>query len=74
MTQQPPRRPVPGPPAGQPQPAPGAASGAVPAAVPPATSTDLGAALAGRPVAEHVAVLEAEHARLQAELASIDRL
>jgi uncharacterized small protein (DUF1192 family) len=35
---------------------------------------DLTAELAGRPVAEHVAVLEAEHARLQAELASIDRL
>ncbi|MCZ2816395.1 hypothetical protein [Modestobacter sp. VKM Ac-2984] len=30
--------------------------------------------LAGRPVAEHVAVFEAEHARLQRELSTIDQL
>ncbi len=30
--------------------------------------------LAGRPVAEHVAVFEAEHDRLQAELGTIDRV
>jgi hypothetical protein len=30
--------------------------------------------LAGRPVAEHVAVYEAEHERLQRELSTIDQL
>jgi len=30
--------------------------------------------LASRPVAEHVAVFEAEHARLQRELGTIDQL
>jgi hypothetical protein len=32
------------------------------------------AGLAGRPVAEHVAVYEAEHERLQRELSTIDQL
>jgi hypothetical protein len=32
------------------------------------------AELADRPVAEHVAVFETEHARLQQELSSIDQL
>jgi hypothetical protein len=30
--------------------------------------------LAGKPVAEHVAVFEAEHARLQRELSTIDQV
>ena len=73
-------RPVPGPPRpgpwGGPAPVP---AGAVPAEAPQAgTSTaDEGAPLADlahRPVAEHVAVFEAEHARLQRELGTIDQL
>ena len=59
-------RPVPGPP-GAPRPAP-PASGATPPA--PSPFADL----AGRPVAEHVAVFEAEHERLQAELSTVDQL
>jgi hypothetical protein len=68
-------RPVPGPP----RPGPGSA----PSSAPPA---DTGAADAGpetrptfadldeRPVADHVAVYEAEHSRLQRELGTIDQL
>ncbi len=74
-------RPVPGPP----RPGPGGATvaGAVrpsgPDVVPPSVDAgpDGAAALAGldrRPVAEHVAVFEAEHDRLQRELATIDQL
>lgn len=71
-------RPVPGPPR------PGPVGG--PARVPPApvvTAPDDARAaqgsapfadLARRPVAEHVAVFEAEHARLQRELGTIDQL
>ncbi len=73
-------RPVPGPPRpgrwGGPAPVPAAA---VPAEPPPAGTSAAGEAapfadLASRPVAEHVAVFEAEHARLQRELGTIDQL
>ncbi|WP_211517276.1 hypothetical protein [Geodermatophilus africanus] len=51
----------------------------MPAGAPPAgtSAADGGAPLADlahRPVAEHVAVFEAEHARLQRELGTIDQL
>jgi hypothetical protein len=64
-------------------PAPGRpASGGPVTGGPPRVPTATGAAedeapfagLAQRPVAEHVAVFEAEHARLQRELATIDQL
>ncbi len=75
-------RPVPGPPRPGPggPPVAGAVRPAGPGAVPPpvgADPPDGDAALAGldrRPVAEHVAVFEAEHDRLQRELATIDQL
>ena len=78
-------RPVPGPP----RPGPWAGPAPVPAAAVPAearpaearpagtSAADGGvpfADLASRPVAEHVAVFEAEHARLQRELGTIDQL
>jgi hypothetical protein len=53
-------RPVPGPPR--------------PSADTPAVDGARFADLAGRPVAEHVAVYEAEHERLQRELSTIDQL
>ena len=59
-------RPVPGPA----RPVPGA-EGSGPA---PAAEQERFAALADRPVAEHVEVFEAEHDRLQAELGTIDRV
>jgi hypothetical protein len=48
-----------------------------PGVVPAAGGADAGSPYAGlgaRPVAEHVAVFEAEHDRLQRELATIDQL
>ncbi|SNT05045.1 hypothetical protein SAMN06893096_1158 [Geodermatophilus pulveris] len=63
-----PTRPVPGPPRPGPGPVP---------ADPAAAAAAAGAAFADldrRPVTEHVAVFEAEHARLQHELGTIDRL
>jgi hypothetical protein len=71
MTEQSPSGPVPGPP--RPAPVPG------PPPVPPApepaeTAEDRFADLDERPVAEHVAVFEAEHSRLQRELGTIDQL
>ena len=71
MTEQTPSRPVPGPP--RPVPGPGSTE------VPPqpetgGTATDRFADLDERPVAEHVAVFEAEHSRLQRELGTIDQL
>jgi hypothetical protein len=75
-------RPVPGPPRPGPRPAPPGGP-PVPAAAHPETArpdtTDAGegaafADLDQRPLAEHVAVFEAEHARLQRELATIDQL
>lgn len=56
-------RPVPGPP----RPAPASDDAGAPAA-------DRYADLDARPVAEHVAVYEAEHERLQRELGTIDQL
>ncbi|SDN39654.1 hypothetical protein SAMN05660642_04743 [Geodermatophilus siccatus] len=81
-------RPVPGPPRpgpwGGPAPVPAATASpeAVPVAVPVAVLVEAPAAdegapfadLALRPVVEHVAVFEAEHARLQRELGTIDQL
>ena len=71
MTEQSPSRPVPGPP--RPVPGPGPAE----ASPPPETAAaaeDRFADLDERPVAEHVAVFEAEHSRLQRELGTIDQL
>jgi hypothetical protein len=67
MTEPSPSRPVPGPP--RPGPRPDDA-----AAAPESTARDDLADLAERPLAEHVAVFEAEHARLERELGTIDRL
>lgn len=82
-------RPVPRPPGGaRPGPVPPTGPAPVPAATAePVESTATAgstapggpgappfADLAGRPVAEHVAVFEAEHARLQRELSTIDQL
>lgn len=61
MTEPSPQRPAPGPP----RPAP---------PVPEETTEDRFADLEQRPVAEHVAVFEAEHGRLQRELGTIDQL
>lgn len=58
-------RPVPGPP--RPAPSADGAEGAAPA-------EDRFAGLAERPVAEHVAIFEDEHGRLQRELGTIDQL
>ncbi|SFK67274.1 hypothetical protein SAMN04488085_10310 [Geodermatophilus ruber] len=71
-------RPVPGPPRPGPGPwsAPATVPGAAVEAQPPASAPDdppFGD-LAHRPVTEHVAVFEAEHVRLQRELATIDQL
>jgi hypothetical protein len=71
MTEQSPSRPVPGPP--RPVPGPG------PTETQPQPETGGRAAgrfadLDERPVAEHVAVFEAEHSRLQRELGTIDQL
>jgi hypothetical protein len=71
MTEQSPSRPVPGPP----RPAPG--SGPTEDRPQPETgrtAADRFADLDERPVAEHVAVFEAEHSRLQRELGTIDQL
>ncbi len=77
-----PNRPVPGPP----RPGPWGGAAPVPAAAMPdetqpdeaqPADTDDGTPFADldrRPVAEHVAVFEAEHARLQRELGTIDQL
>ena len=75
MTEPSAQRPVPGPPrpGTAPAPAPGAPDEP---AVAPGTSPE-GERLAGLdalPVAEHVAVFEAEHQRLQRELGTIDPL
>jgi hypothetical protein len=73
-------RPVPGPPRPGPAPAEGSpAAGATADPASPATTDGerTGAPFADldeRPVAEHVAVFEEEHARLERELGTIDRL
>jgi hypothetical protein len=69
MTEPSPSRPLPGPP--RPGPRPGDAT-AVPE--PSARAGDPFAGLAELPIAEHVAVFETEHARLERELGTIDQL
>ena len=74
MTEPSPQRPVPGPP--RQAPVPGSSPSDAPAkreeqAEAPA---DRFVDLEQRPVAEHVAVFEAEHGRLQRELGTIDQL
>ena len=71
MTEPAPQRPVPG----RPRPAP-EADAAAPEAPPagPEAGGERFADLAQRPVAEHVAVFEDEHGRLQRELGTIDQL
>jgi hypothetical protein len=75
MTEPSPQRPVPGPP--RPASGPHGPSSPDPAAVPAEDERlreDRFADLEQRPVAEHVAVFEAEHGRLQRELGTIDQL
>jgi hypothetical protein len=71
MTEPSPSRPVPGPP----RPVPGPPA---PVSTPSTQETPPGqgrfADLDEQPVAEHVAVFEAEHSRLQRELGTIDQL
>jgi hypothetical protein len=77
MTEPSPSRPVPGPPRPGPPPGESAAvpaSPAPPAAEGSARPKDPFADLAERPIAEHVAVFETEHARLERELGTIDQL
>lgn len=68
MSEPSPSRPVPGPPrpAAGPAPEPGTPEGT--------PGEDRFAGLDDQPVAEHVAVFEAEHSRLQRELGTIDQL
>jgi hypothetical protein len=70
-------RPVPGPPRPLPEPparpAEDAGTPGEPRVAAPAEASPF-ADLAERPVAEHVAVYEAEHERLQRELSTIDQL
>jgi hypothetical protein len=80
MTEPSPSRPVPGPP--RPGPGPGPAQPIAPTTAAAAETgvredgarEDPFAGLVEQPVAEHVAVFEAEHSRLQRELGTIDRL
>jgi|tagenome__1003787_1003787.scaffolds.fasta_scaffold20474339_3 hypothetical protein len=65
-------RPVPGPPRPVPGPATHRAADAETAAASSGISPFAG--LADRPVADHVAIYEAEHERLQRELSTIDQL
>ena len=71
-------RPVPGPsvvrPAGPGAAAPRPVAVPGPAASAPSPGPSPFAGLSERPVSEHVAVFEAEHDRLQRELATIDQL
>ena len=65
---------VPGPrPDAAPVPGPGGAPRLAPTASPSSAPSPF-AGLSERPVSEHVAVFEAEHDRLQRELATIDQL
>jgi hypothetical protein len=63
-------RPVPGPP----RPGPGSPPAPAPEQAVPVVRPDPFADLDQRPVSEHVAVYEAEHARLERELGTIDQL
>ena len=78
MTEPSPARPIPGPPSPGPSPRPSGPVEVEPApqatAADPAAETASFDELAERPVAEHVAIFEAEHARLQRELSTIDQL
>ena len=67
-------RPVPGPPRAAPAPAAAPTVDAAAAAAPSPSDSSPFAGLAERPVADHVAVYEAEHERLQRELSTIDQL
>ncbi|TFV81345.1 hypothetical protein [Blastococcus sp. CT_GayMR16] len=71
MTEQSPTRPVPGPPLPVAAPPP---ADVPPPPEPSGTGEDRFADLDEQPVAEHVAVFEAEHSRLQRELGTIDQL
>jgi hypothetical protein len=77
MTEPSPSRPAPGPPRPGPRHGGSPPSSGLPVQ-PPAESTgrpeDRFADLADRPVAEHVAVFDAEHTRLERELGTIDQL
>jgi hypothetical protein len=78
MTEPSPARPIPGPPSPGPSPRPPAPAQELTVlpddAAGRASSATPFAELASLPVAEHVAVFEAEHARLQRELSTIDQL
>ena len=77
MTEPTPSRPVPGPPRPGPRPgetAPAADATAQPVPGRTAQPEDPFAGLAERPIPEHVGVFEAEHARLERELGTIDQL
>jgi hypothetical protein len=71
-------RPVPGPPRPGPGPTarttPGGDNPGIPESQEPGTAGPRFADLEQRPVAEHVAVFEEEHSRLQRELGTIDQL
>lgn len=68
-------RPVPGPPRPAPAaPSPSSSEPAPESAEQQRPASDRFAGLEQRPVAEHVAVFEAEHGRLQRELGTIDQL
>ncbi|MGZ4506892.1 MAG: hypothetical protein ACXVX0_06520 [Blastococcus sp.] len=71
MTEPSSARPVPGPP----RPGPGSTAPAAPdGEAAPAAEREPFTGLEAKPVAEHVAVFEAEHSRLQRELGTIDQL
>lgn len=70
MTEPTPSRPVPGPP----RPVPGVSAPAADPSEDAADRQNRFAELDDQPVAEHVAVFEAEHGRLQRELGTIDQL
>jgi hypothetical protein len=70
MTEPTPSRPVPGPP----RPVPGSTPPTAPAVQQDAADENRFGELGEQPVAEHVAVFEAEHGRLQRELGTIDQL
>jgi hypothetical protein len=67
-------RPVPGPPRPGPGPVPAEPSARTDHDDAAVETEDPVADLEGRPVAEHVDVFETEHARLERELGTIDRL
>ncbi|MGY1802152.1 hypothetical protein ACI78T_02615 [Blastococcus sp. SYSU D00922] len=73
MTEPNPSRPVPGPPRPGPRPD-DAAPAPQPGTDEAGPAEDPFAELPERPIAEHVAVYEAEHARLERELGTIDQL